>query len=289
VERVPLLVRELAPLFGARRLRSNRRGVTRVAPDDTPDREFTGGFSFASSTGPITFNAGDEFSITNGNAAGGTTHTMSFSPRGTGPAFSDIIQPGQKFKYSGRGIASVKADSTDANLVGQRGPAGSVYGGQTGPSSAGGTGAATVYGYYANNRIATAGNTVLMLGIASTAPTGGSKALFTPSTTGLVRMSACAVFEAGVNGDYGGIQLSYGLVSGGIPAYQAAQTGTTFGVARYGQPGALVGSGCSIPVPIDYVVQLTAGDAYWLDLQYFTSTGSDAWYQISWVIQEMLF
>jgi hypothetical protein len=268
VERVPLLVRELAPWFGARRLRSNRRGVTRVAPDDTPDRELTGGFNFASSTGPITFNAGDEFSITNGNAAGGTTHTMSFSPRGTGAAFTDIIQPGQKFKYSGRGIASVKADSTDANLVGQRGPAGSVYGGQTGPSSAGGAGTAVTVQHdfaYASNLAPNAGASQQMSGL-------GVDLQITPLKSGNILCVINEQYDIADSGDSVESQLSYGLVSGGVPALHAAVAGT--------QVNAYVGStwtgatGAQFE-PLVGVLPLTVGEAYWVDVANLVSVVGD--------------
>jgi len=205
-------------------------------PDTTPDRDRTGGISFAS-TAPVTFNSDEEFSITNGNAAGGTTHTMTFVPRGSangGKSFTDIIQPGQKFKYSARGIASVAIDSGDSNVVGQRGIAGTIFGGQTGPSSAAGSGlASSVFGSLAPaDALITASETFVQAGFAASGTSGVTgPSVITPLKTGLI----LAIFNidgaAGEGGDADvGVKFEITWGTGSPPASLSAVAGTAVGV-----------------------------------------------------------
>lgn len=68
-------------------------------------------------------------------------------------------------------------------------------------------------------------------------------------------------------------QGSYGLVGGGVPSQGAAATGTTVGTMQTDKlSGAAASNSRSY---LGKIVGLTAGTAYWFDLQYFTSNASD--------------
>jgi hypothetical protein len=248
-------------------------GVVKIAPDDTPDRELTGGTTLG--TTPIIFRAGQDFAIANGNAPGGTTHTITFTSRAGGGAsatWTEIIQPGQKFSYSGRGIASITGDSADSNVTVSWGPRGTIFGGQLGPLSAAGSGlAATVSIAGIANPTAVA--TTKMLGL-------GADFQFTPAKTGIVLVCIRGQLVMNTTGGTNnvGCQVTgkYGLVSGGVPANGAATAGTTFATGNTGpevdsSTGELNDAYCD--TCIIAVLSLTAGVAYWFDEEYTTANG----------------
>jgi hypothetical protein len=130
--------------------------------------------------------------------------------------------------------------------------------------SAGPVNAASV-SFKPGNPIGTTSTTAVMMGF-------GSTCVFTPQTTGKVRVTICGNWYTNAGPNQGSLSGRYG--TGTAPNNGVATTGTRFGTGAADMNIKAASTGFGVPFAITEILTLVAGTAYWFDLAEASTTGT---------------